>query len=240
MLVLFSAAMCLLLCAPGLKTAPRVVGLAALLCGLDTLVVTLPSWHWDWFNPGLGYNWAGKLFSLLLSAAVIYGLRWVSPAEVGLRPPAVHSWRVAGLVLAGFGLFQLVNGYSVRHHHPRPSPEALLYELTMPGLAEELFSRGILPGLLHRVFPRTLPFLGTRTSWGGVVSVVLFVLGHVFSFTGPLALLPKVHFTFELVTGIGLWGTLFLWARERTGSVWAAVAAHNLGNFCLYLGRWML
>ena len=240
MVILFSAGLCLLLCAPGLKTNPRVVYLAALLSGLDTLLVVLPLSHWDWFAPGLQYNWPGKLFSLLFSVAVIYWLRWVSPSEAGLQPPVPNSRWLAGLVIVGLGLFQLLNGYSVRHHHPRPTTEALLYELTMPGLAEELFSRGILLGVLSRVFPRTLPLLGARTSWGGVVSVVLFVLSHVFNFAGPLALLPSVHFSVEKVLGHLLWGTLFLWVRERTGSVWMAMAAHNVGNFCLYVGRWLL
>ena len=164
MLILFEAAICLLLCAPGLRAAPRALGLAALLCGLDTLLVVIPSWRWTYFNPGLDFNWAGKVFSLVLSALVIYGLRWVSPAEVGFRRPVPGSWRVAGAVVLAFGLFQFINGYLARHHHSRPTLEGLLYELTMPGLAEEIFSRGVLLGLLSRGFRRTLPLLGARTS----------------------------------------------------------------------------
>ncbi|RZK14260.1 MAG: hypothetical protein EOO56_25325, partial [Hymenobacter sp.] len=129
----FESFLCLLLCLRGLKTAPRAVGLAALLCGLNTGLVILPFLHWEWFNPGLHYNWAGKLFSTLLIGAVIYWWRWVSPAEAGLRPPTLDSRWVVGLVVLGFGVFQLANGYSVRHQHPRPTTEALLYELTMPG-----------------------------------------------------------------------------------------------------------
>ncbi|RZK22583.1 MAG: CPBP family intramembrane metalloprotease [Hymenobacter sp.] len=110
----------------------------------------------------------------------------------------------------------------------------------MLGVAEELFSCGLLLGALGRAFPRTLPLLGARTSWGGVVSVLLFVLGHVFTFAGPLALRPSVHFSPEMVLGHTLFSTLFLWVRERSGSVWAAMGAHNVGNFCLYLGRWMV
>ena len=98
----------------------------------------------------------------------------------------------------------------------------------------------MLLGLLNRTFPRSLSLLGARTSWGGVVSVLLFVLGHIFNFAGPLALRPSVHFSPEMVVSIGLRGTLFLWVRERMGSVWAAVVAHNVGNFFLYLGRWLL
>ena len=142
-----------------------------------------------------------------------------------------------GLVVLGMGMAQLASGYAIRHQFPRPGGEALLYQSLMPGLAEELFFRGVLLGLLNRVFPRTIPFLGTRTSWGGVVGVVLFVLGHCLSFTHPLMLIPTAHFSLGRVADKFLFGTLFLWVRERSGSCWAAIATHNLANVCLVLGQ---
>lgn len=140
-------------------------------------------------------------------------------------------------MLLGIVLLQLTIGYANRHHLPRPGIEALLYQATMPGLAEELFDRGVLLGLLSQVFPRTIPFLGTRTSWGGVVGIILFILAHCLSFTQPQMLLPVTHFSWDEVTNKLLFGGLFLWVRERSGSVWMAVAAHNLANTCLVLGH---
>lgn len=230
-------ALCLLLCAPKLRAAPRPIGLAALLYGLNELAVMIPAWWWHTFNFDLQFNWAGKLLSTLLSLAVIYWLKWVSPAEVGLVRPQPGSLRSIGLVVAVLCLVEFADSFPNRHHHPHTSLEAFLYEFTMPGLAEELFFRGTFLALLHRVYPRKLPFLGTYTSWGGVLSILLFVLGHAFSFTGPLQILPHAHFTWGLVLNITLWGTLFLWVRERSGSCLAAMVAHNLSNTALYAGR---
>jgi predicted Abi (CAAX) family protease len=236
MLVFFWGFLCLVLCAPGLKTAPRLVWLAALLVGLDELAVVLPVWWWHLLNFDLQMNWTGKLFCILLSVFVIYGWRVVSPEQVGLVRPVVGSWRIVLPVVLVFAFINFTVGFSNRHYHAPPTWEAHLYELTMPGIAEELFLRGVFLGLLSGVFPRTIPLFGTRTSWGGLAGLVVFVLWHCLSFKGPLTFLPHAHFSLERVLDVGVYGLLFLWVRERNGSCWAAMAAHNLTNVALYVG----
>jgi len=237
MIALFWGVLYLLLFAPGLKVAPRIVLLAAFLYGLNELAVVNPIW---WSNQfGLQYNWLGKLLAILLVLLVIYQLRWVSPEESGLWWPAPSSWRVVGTVVVMAAALQLISGYLAGHHVRPLSSEGFLYQLTMPGLAEELFMRGVLLGLLNKVFPHTIPFFGTRTSWGGLAGVVLFVLGHGFDFAHPSVLLPTASFPWGRVADKLLFGTLYLWVRERSGSTWAAVATHNLTNVCLSLGQAM-
>jgi membrane protease YdiL (CAAX protease family) len=235
MIGLFWFAFCLLLCAPKLLTTPRPIVLAALLYGLNELALMVP------WNQGLNFdwqfNWTGKLLSTLLSLAVIYLLKWVSPVEAGLVRPRPGSLRIVGLVVVALSLIEFTSSFRNRHHHPQPSLEGHLYELLMPGIAEELFFRGTFLALLSRAYPRTLPFLGTRTSWGGVIGVVLFILSHAFSFHTAGQLLPQVHLTWPLILNTGIWGTLFLWVRERSGSCLAAMVAHNLSNTALYAGR---
>lgn len=234
MLVFFWGLLCLTLCAPRLKTAPHRVGLLALLCGLNVLVVMLPGW-WHPLSLGLQMNWTGKLLSILLSLLVIYGWQLISPQEVGLVRPLANCWRIVLPVVLMFTVANFAGGFFNRHHHAPPTWEAHVYELTMPGIAEELFFRGIFLGLTSRLFPRVIPFFGTYTSWGGLAGVILFALGHFLSFTGPLRLLPYTHFSPDLVL-IAVYGALFLWVRERSGSCWAAMAAHNLANVGLYVG----
>jgi membrane protease YdiL (CAAX protease family) len=235
MLVLFWGLLCLVLCASKLKAAPRLIGLVALLYGLNNLAVMLPIW-WQPLGLGLQMNWMGKLLSILFGLLIIYGWQLVSPQEIGLVKPISGSWRLVMPVVLVLALAQFTGGFFSRHHHAPPSWEAHLYELIMPGIAEELFSRGIFLGLLSRVFPRTIPFFGTRTSWGGLAGIVLFVLAHCLSFTGPLLLLPHTHFSLDKMIGVGVFGILYLWVRERSGSCWAAMAAHNLTNVGLYVG----
>ncbi|MGI4735900.1 MAG: CPBP family glutamic-type intramembrane protease [Janthinobacterium lividum] len=194
----------------------------------------LPGW-WHPLNFGLQMNWTGKLLSTLLGLLVIYGWRLVSPQEVGLVRPLRGSWRIIVPIGLVFTLAQFTGGFLNRHHHAPPSWEMHFYELTMPGIAEELFFRGIFLGLVSRVYPRTIPLFGTRTSWGGLVGFVLFVLGHGLSFMGPLTVLPHTHFSWNLLH-TGIYGALFLWVRERSGSCWAAMAVHNLTNVALYVG----
>jgi hypothetical protein len=233
MLVFFWGVLCLVLCMSELKAAPRLLGLVALLVGVNELAVMLPTWYWQTLGFGLQKNWTGKLLSTLLSVLVIYGWRLVRPQEVGLVKPHSDSWRLVVLVVLVLAMAQFTGGFLHRHQHAAPSGEAHLYELLLPGIAEELFLRGVFLGLLSRVFPRTIPFLGTRTSWGGLAGLILFVLGYCFSFTEPLRLLPHTHFTLDQVVSVGVFGTLFLWVRERSGSCWAA---HNLTNVGLYVG----
>lgn len=234
MLVLFWGFLCLVLCASRLKAAPRLIGLVALLYGLNELAVMLPIW-WHPLSFGLQMNWTGKLLSILLGLLVIYGWRLVSPQEAGLVRPLRDSWRIVVPVVLVFTLAQFIGGFLNRHHHAPPSWERHLYQLTMPGVAEELFFRGIFLGLLSRVYPRTIPFFGTRTSWGDLAGLVLFVLAHGLSFTGPLMVLPHTHFSLDLIH-TGVYGALFLWVRERSASCWVAMAVHNLTNVALYAG----
>lgn len=235
MLFLFWTLISLLFFARGLKTAPRLVLLTAMLYGLDKLAVVNPTW---WTNQlELHGNWLGKLLAILLSLGIVYGLRWVSPQESGLTQPHPASWRAITVVTLVAAALQLLGGYLTRHQVRSPSGEMLLYQLTMPGLAEELFERGVLLGLLNRVFPRTIPFFGTRTSWGGLAGILLFILSHGFHFAQPATLLPAADFPLGRIVDKLLFGTLFLWVREWSGSCWAAVATHNITNFSLILGQ---
>lgn len=259
----FWALLCLALCAPRLATAPRLVGRAAVACALHQLVMVLPPWSsWAvWLgltasapiaNPAYHpVAWGGKALGLILTGLLLFGLKWVTPAEMGLRRPQPGtSWGVA-LVAGVVAAALFVDAYVSRYAFLPLWWHERLYIATLPGIDEELFYRGVLLGLLSRVFPRTVPLPGTRTSWGGLAGVLLFTLGHNVKFTGLSVLLRDALRLFAhgygwlLITsffsGAMLFqltlGTLFLWVRERTASVWAAVAAHCVMNGVLAIGH---
>jgi len=60
----------------------RLIGLAALLFGLNVLLNYLPSWHPP-LELGLHHNWTGKLLSTAVFLLLVYGFRVASPAEWG-------------------------------------------------------------------------------------------------------------------------------------------------------------
>ncbi|WP_162303586.1 CPBP family intramembrane glutamic endopeptidase [Hymenobacter sediminis] len=182
---------------------------------------------------------------------LIYGLHWTTPTEAGLQRMLPKSGRVVVpvvlLVAAGLFIDAVVSRYGFR----LLTTGEKLYYVLMPGLEEELFYRGVLLGILSRVFPKVVPLPGTYTSWGGVVGVALFILGHGLKF--PVRLFELGH-GMELWQYVGAWvspthfplhtvvyhfamGSLLLWVRERTNSCWVAVGAHCLLNSCLVVGH---
>lgn len=81
-----------------------------------------------------------------------------------------------------------------------------------------------------------MPWFGTRTSWGGLVGVLLFGLAHV-AVLPVQGGYPTLAFEPGRLLQTLVLGGLLLWVRERTQSVWPAVATHCLLNACLVLGH---
>ncbi|WP_208129665.1 CPBP family intramembrane glutamic endopeptidase [Hymenobacter sp. BT559] len=251
--------------APKIRQAPRRAGLAALACALHALALALPSWQLlavlFGFAPvttttSLAHplNWTGQVAALLVSVLFIYRLRWGRPAVADLHRPQPGSLRATGVVVGLIVLAIFINAYLVRQAsialwwHER-----LFYTLVL-GVEEELFYRGVLLGLLSPVFSRSIRLPGAYTSWGGLVSALLFGLGHIIKITpihfvisdllagGHTAnwprwwLLPFYFPPAELLYPFAM-GLFFLWVRERTGSVWVAAGTHCLCNAALVLGR---
>jgi membrane protease YdiL (CAAX protease family) len=261
---LWWAGLCLGLGAVRFRMAPRSLSLAALACAGQAWALLLPPWP-TWVvafqllgllaDEPLGHSafaplpleWLPKVAGIGWSLLLVAGLRWTTPREAGWRLPAPGSLRaVLPAVLVLSSAF-LVNAYLARHSaRPLWFAEQLFYA-TLPGLEEELFYRGALLGLLGRVFARTVPLPGTRTSWGGLMGVLLFALGHGLKYPTELlnwfhrphgwhyvgAWLWPAYFSSGEVVYVLAMGSFLLWVRERTASCWPAVATHCLLNSCV-------
>lgn len=260
---LFWGCLCFILCAGRLSHAPKLLGLAALACGLRAYALMLPPWplwaFWLGFHPVAGWhyqlsdpaNWLSKIAGILWSLLIVYGLRWTTSAEAGLHLPRQGSARIVTNVLLVVAAGVFIDAFLWRYNFMPLNNTQRVFYLIMPGLEEELFYRGALLGVLSRVFPKTLPLLGVRTSWGGVVGILLFVLGHGLKVPTEL---------FQMGTGETLWlyicawlspshfppaeviyhlfmATVFLWVREHTDSLWPAIGAHCLMNGCIVVGH---
>jgi hypothetical protein len=259
------AGLCIGLCLGPWRVAPRVLGWAALACVVHVYTLLLvPPWtvwaYWLGLRP-IGWlrdvawqtplNWVGKGVGVLCSLGWVYGLRRLSPAAAGLVGPTPGTLRAVMPAVLGVAAAVLVEAYVSRYAFLPLTAGQQVYYLTLPGLDEELFYRGTLLGLLNMGLARTIPLPGTRTSWGGVVGVLLFTLGHGLIFPGRLFDLgvgadfwfyvrewwSPVHFPLRVVLFQVSMGTFFLWVRERTGSAWTAAAVHCFINGCLAVGH---
>lgn len=118
--------------------------LFAAYLGLDDLVTGLPSTLSAFSFIGGEWNWSGKVYSLLLSVAVVLGLG-IKPKALGLSLSQINL-KASLIALALFILWGLSLGLLFKPSIP--SVETLAFQASMPGIAEELVYRGIAPALL--------------------------------------------------------------------------------------------
>jgi membrane protease YdiL (CAAX protease family) len=173
--------------------------------------------------PPSDWNWQGKL--LALAATLI----------IAALPN--FGWRRSGLTIAQakgslgscvpVAILYCVFFAVLAHFFPSDSPsrETIAFQLTMPGLEEEPFFRGILLLALDQAFRGRIRLLGVDWGWGAVLSCALFGLAHAFGFS-------QSHFHFDLSTMAltALPSFIAVWLRLRTGSVVIPILLHNFGN----------
>lgn len=173
--------------------------------------------------PDADWNWQGKLLALAVTLAVAahpsFGWRRSGLTLVQNREGRVATYAVALVVVA------LFTALALSMETPPHDTEALGFQLTMPGLEEEPFYRGVLLLALNEAFRGTRRVLGTALGWGAIVSSILFGLVHAFDHSDGA-------FEFDAMTMAltALPALILVWLRERTGSLLLPVLLHNFGN----------
>jgi membrane protease YdiL (CAAX protease family) len=195
---------------------------AALLVALNDVLLTrgyglLPSViEGDW-------NWEGKILALgatlAIAASPAFGWR-ATGLTLRQQPGSLRAAiPVAALYCAFFLAITLV------FRGAAGTREEIAFQLTMPGLEEEPFYRGILLFALDRAFRGRVRFLGVDWGWGGLLSCALFGLAHAFGYSdGGFSFDPAIM----ALTAIP--ALLAVWLRVRTGSLLIPVLLHNFGN----------
>jgi membrane protease YdiL (CAAX protease family) len=185
-----------------------------LTCGYGALPRLIPHAQW---------NWQGKVLALAATLAVasLPAFGWKRSGLTLVQAPG--SLRSAGIVaLVYAGVFTTL---AVLNPNEPTSRETLAFQLTMPGLEEEPFFRGVLLLALDQAFRGRVRFLGVDWGWGAVLSCTLFGLAHAFDVThGQPSFEPMTMAVTALPAVIGVW------LRYRTGSLLIPVLMHNFGN----------
>ncbi len=169
------------------------------------------------------WNWQGKLLALGATLAI------ASLAAFGWTRTGFTIRQVSGSLKASVPVVLLYCAFFVAlalaFPSGKPTGDEVAFQLTMPGLEEELFYRGILLFALDQAFRDRVRFLGVDWGWGAVVSCALFGLAHAFGFSNG-------SFSFDAMTMAltGIPSFIAVWLRLRTGSVALPVILHNFGN----------
>lgn len=202
--------------------APRWLAVAALLVTVNDALLTRSYGTMPDLLGG-SWNWQGKLLALaatlVIAACPVFGWR-----RVGLTLAQVPGSLKAALpVMALYGAFFVALGLAFPNDPV--GGEDIAFQLTMPGLEEEAFYRGLLLFALDRAFAGRWRFLGVDWGWGAVLSCLLFGLAHAFSYGDG-------EFSFDALTMVltAVPSLIAVWVRLRTGSVLLPVVMHNFGN----------
>jgi membrane protease YdiL (CAAX protease family) len=186
------------------------------------------------FFARLEWNWQGKFLETLW-VLLLVALPGVSLARLGIRarlepfsfvPLASVAFLGAGLSLLPWFMGMRMAG----------DAETVLFELTMPGISEELVWRGVFQSLLNENFGRPWRFAGAAFGWGALLTSALFGIAHGVLVGRNLHLVTSLHGAFF---GL-LAGAMLAWLRERTGSVWPSMLVHNLVNITPFLATWVI
>lgn len=190
----------------------------------------------DWNLP---YNVTLAIYALGLAVAT--GL---STQDLGLQRCRVRSGlRVGGLAFAAVTAVVVAAGFLGLVSDGRADiagPEMLLRILVLipvgTVVVEELLFRSVLHGLLRRML---------SIGWASAAGAVLFGLWHVYPTLHGGAISPAdvdidasmvVAGTFLTTCAAG---GLFVWLRERSGSVVAPMLAHLATNSVTFLVAWI-
>ncbi|MBA3857292.1 MAG: hypothetical protein C0507_10330 [Cyanobacteria bacterium PR.3.49] len=184
-----------------------------------------------WFKH-LQFNWLQKLF-VFLSAIFLCRPLGVTPKECGYLLPTSPK---ACLYALAFGLIYASIDLAGIEEHSVPTLEAVLFQLSMPGLQEEPFYRGLLLSIWDKHFGRPVKFLGVNFGIGALVTTVIFTISHLVLLDENWKLLvnPNVLEWLNFV----VFCLFMCWLRYKFESVWPCVLAHNFDNGFVKLFSW--
>lgn len=187
---------------------------ALLTSGYGLIPNLLPQGDWNWQGKALAL-----VATLLIASLPVFGWR-----RSGLTlSQATGSLKAAVPVALVYIAF--FTGIAWLFPSEPATAETVAFQLTMPGLEEEPFYRGVLLFALDRAFLGRKSFLGVEWGWGAVLSCVLFGLAHAFGYSdGQFSFDPLTMALTAVPSFIGVWLVL------RTRSVLLPVVLHNFGN----------
>ena len=210
------------------RFSPHWLLIAALLVAVNDAFLT---GAYGWLPDLIGgeRNWQGKLLALAATLAIA-----ASPA-CGFRRVGLTIAQEPGSLKAALPIAALYCAFfvviAVAFPSGQSNGEEVAFQLTMPGLEEEPFYRGILLFALDQAFVGRKRFLGVDWGWGAALSCFVFGMAHAFGFSNG-------SFSFDPMTMAltAIPSFIAVWLRLRTGSLLIPILLHNFGNsFSLFV-----
>lgn len=173
------------------------------------------------------WNWSGKIFAILSSILFLLVYRKFKLKDYYLTFKQNQIFIKKGVLIIGL---LLLIGSIMSFFLSTPQEwdiETILFQLTMPGLDEEIAYRGLMLGLLTKILKSEIRLF--KLSIGNpsiLITAVLFGFAHGFFLTDSYGINFKIFpFIITMVKGF-IWG----WITIKSGSIIFALISHSLGN----------
>ena len=172
---------------------------------------------------GGSWNWQGMALAFIgmLAFALLPGLGWKQSGLTLAQTPGSLRWAIP--VALVYCLYPIAIRFAFGGSDP--TPEAIAFQATLPGMTEETFYRGVLLLALDQSLRGRVRFAGVEWGFGAVLSCALFGAVHAFGYGDG-------KFSFDTLTFLltGVPAFVAVWLRYRTGSVLLPIIVHNFGN----------
>lgn len=169
------------------------------------------------------WNWDGKIYAILWAVMAYFLFRRLFPEnnfftfrqkKEGFKSASLGA--VSIVLLSAFVWFLLGNA--------KLNYETLAFQLTLPGIDEEMIFRGILFGLLLSALRQNIPFLGNPAL---LITSALFGFIHALTLSENYSIRFNTLYFIQTAFAGWVWG----WVTLRSRSILISVLSHNLSNF---------
>lgn len=178
------------------KVNLKYVGFFILYFLMDSYIQHLSKLYFDLEFLGLKFAWIGKVLSLFIALIVIFSVSKKDREEIGFTTKTNSKSQVKSgvFIFMGFLAFDFIFKMILFPKGGNFDLETFAFQMTLPGLTEELVFRGILFWLLDKAFAPKWNFKGIKFGWGFVIITILFAEAH------GVMLTENYEFKFDITT----------------------------------------
>ena len=172
---------------------------------------------------GGNWNWNGKIFAVLGSIIFLLFYRKFELKDYHLTLNQNKKFFKKGVVIiSALLLIQIVMG--LIYNSPKELyAETIIFQLTMPGIDEEIAFRGIMLGLLIKILkPSSKTFFHPAI----IITSLLFGMAHGLFLNESYELTFNSYPFFNTLIHGMIWGFVTI----KSGSILLALISHNIGN----------
>lgn len=169
------------------------------------------------------WNWTGKVFAIIGSLIFLALYRKFPLKDYHLTLAQKSRFTKKGIIIL-LVIFIIQSAFNFKYGTAKDwDLETILFQLTMPGIDEELAFRGIMLGLLVKILR---PCSKTIFHPAILTTSILFGLTHGLFLNNSYDLIFRSYPFFNTF----LIGMIWAWVTMKSGSILFALISHNLAN----------